>query len=319
MFAELTRRLRKALRRVSPRATGATDTGTTDSTASKEKQIDFEAVLCMAAEHHEELAHTCLLPRPSEDCTRCQLAAASQTGLHHFEAGDLTTQQRQKVLHLAFAYCDGFLHTCGGAEVKACTLCVLEELGNGHPSTHTTLATLLARWEQQCPSKENGPRKEPITLDHHSFPLLPLLSAGNLLRGITPAVARLVALATKLLSFPVTQQQTRPAKHPHPLLVPYSAPVHPPHPSLRITKAAPIPAWRPVPLTLTLPPHSTIILHKPPTNSLYKQGCATLPEALLRQAIRVRSEAPHTCNPHLQDPTCIHCLLARLAFLLGLP
>ncbi|MPC29507.1 hypothetical protein E2C01_022745 [Portunus trituberculatus] len=287
--------------------------------ASKEKQVDFEGMLRLATEHHEELPHACLLERPSVSCTRCHLAAVMQTDLHNVDAGKLTNLQRQEILHLAFAHRDVLLHTCGDANKKECALCTLDGLGICQGCHHTSLADLLLRWEQQCLPEGCVDRRQLIVLDHHSHHLFPLLSFVNLWKGITPAMATFYTSAARLFSLPILRLHSLPAKNPQPFVAQYTmlAPAHTP-PTFR--EAAPIPVPRPIPLTLNSAHRTMIIsLQSPPPKFLCKQGRVIVPKALLRQAERARHEIPHACDPPLQDPTCIACLLAHFTSLLGLP
>lgn len=321
MFVALVQKLRRSLGYAAPHGT------VTDSPAAEEEQkIDFEAVVRVASDHHTELAHACQLARPPDMCTRCLLAAARE--LQRLDPGSLSTQQRQEVLTLAFAHSDVLTHLCEVARGGTCTRCAVEGLGTGSPAPSTSMDAMLGRWGQECPPKEKMFQQKSL-VSGPSIPFSPIVaavvwlftSATSLFQ--THAMGRHTSPAEQLLVLPASQPSSDPTQKPFkplsrvpfPLPLPYSAwyPVAIPRPFLPVL----LPPVPPRPLSLSpplpLPPWVASVLQN------QEQGSSSLAEVTLRQAIEERDNIPHTCEPHLQDSTCVRCLLGSLAPLLGLP
>lgn len=316
MFAAFTRNLLRGLGRPRP------DTVATDNSVSQDgEELDFKAMLQAAREHHDELAHACLLRSSTERCTRCYLAAARESGVQHLEASDLSSQQRREVLTLAFAHRDTFVHSCGVTGGGTCTRCLVESLGVGSPVRHTSMDVMLRRWAQKCPPATKISQQQSSThgLSTHFSPFV-----AAVVRFFTSAASFLVIPTRRHCTPPAKQLQTLPASRPQ--VVSTQLPQTP----YRVPFPLPLPysAWYPVaiplPLPVLRPPVTPCIFRVSPplllpttSVTLQQQGYATLPEILLRQAVSQRSNVPHTCEPNVKDSTCVRCLLVSLALQLG--
>lgn len=321
MFVTLVQKLRRSLGYAAPH-----DAVTDSPDPKQEEKIDFEAVLRAASDHHSELSHGCQLTRPPDMCTRCFLAAARE--VQRLDPGSLSTQQRQEVLTLAFVHSDALTHLCEFAGGGTCTRCAVEGLGTSSPAPRTSMDAMLRRWGQECPPKEKMFHQKSLVRGPATqfSPIVAAVvwlftSATNLFQA--PAMGRHTSPAEQLPVLSASQPSSDPtqmpfkplSRVPFPLPLPYSAwyPVSVPRPLLPVL-LPPVP-----PRSLSLSPPLPLPSSVASALQNQEQAGSSLVEVPLRQAIVERDNIPHTCEPHLEDSTCVRCLLASLAPLLGLP